>query len=87
MFDNDVASGEKPIKLAEVDLKAARLLLYDEAKFMKFLGKENLNAALSLANEKIVYKDNSYSTSSQIYTNQLVSIGYEIFMIIHKCAA
>ncbi len=82
-----MASGEKPIKVAEVEIKSARLLLYDEARFMKFLDKPNLDAERSLINSKIIYKDSFDSTSSQIYTKHLASTGYEIFTIIHSCAA
>ncbi len=86
MFDNDVAKGEQPIKVAEVDLKAARLLLYDEARFLKFLNKSNLDAERSLIYKEIVYKDNADSPSSS-FTGQLVSAGYEIFAITHSYAA
>lgn len=84
VFDNDVAKGTMPVKVAEVELKAAKILIYDYTRFMRFLDKSELDVRQPLADGRITYNNNA---SSRDYMYQIVSFSYELFTILRSCAA
>jgi hypothetical protein len=75
IFDNEVLPDMEPIKAATVDLKAKKIMIYDEGKLFKFLNKSNLNVEKSILAGEIIYDNISWV---DMLMAGIVDAGYQI---------